>query len=111
MNFDAPAAAWLLGTIPLIVLLWLLRPQRPRVRIPSVLLWPASSAERRSATPWQRLRNHPLLWLQLLVAALLAITAAQPFVPAEAAEQRLIVLLDASGSMRATDVAPSRWDA
>jgi hypothetical protein len=110
VSFDAPAGLWLLASLPLILLLWLLRPRRPRVRIPSVLLWPASTAERRSATPWQRLRNHPLLWLQLAIAALLAVAAAQPFVPAQAADQRLIVLLDASGSMRATDVAPSRWD-
>jgi hypothetical protein len=111
VSFDAPAGLWLLATIPLIVVLWLLKPRRPRVRIPSVLLWPSSTAERRSATPWQRLRSHPLLWLQVLIAALLALAAAQPFLPAEAAEQRVIVLLDASGSMRATDVAPSRWDA
>jgi hypothetical protein len=111
VSFDAPAGLLLLGTIPLIVLVWLLKPRRPRVRIPSVLLWPTSTAERRSATPWQRLRNHPLLWLQVLIAALLALAAAQPFLPAEAADQRLIVLLDASGSMRATDVVPTRWDA
>src|SRR5438128_1144849 len=85
--------------------------RRPRMRIPSVLLWPPSTAERRSARPWQRLRNHPLLWLQLLVALLLAIAAAQPFLPAEASDQRVVVLLDASGSMRAHDISPSRWDA
>jgi Ca-activated chloride channel family protein len=111
MSFDAPSGLWLLLTLPAIVALWLLRPRRPRVRIPSVLLWPTSSAERRSARPWQRLRNHPLLWLQLLIGSLLALAAAQPFIPSQAADKRLIVLLDASGSMRATDVAPSRWDA
>ena len=111
MNFDNPAGFWLLAAIPVIVALWLLRPRRPRLRIPSVLLWPTSPAERRSATPWQRLRQHPLLWLQLLIAALLALAAAQPFVPAEAATQRTVALLDASGSMRAIDVSPSRWDA
>ncbi len=110
MSFDAPGGLWLLGAIPLIILLWLLRPRRPRVRIPSVLLWPSSTAERRSARPWQRLRNHPLLWLQLLIALLLALAAAQPYIPAEAADQRIVVLLDASGSMRAHDVLPSRWD-
>jgi Ca-activated chloride channel family protein len=111
MSFDSPAGLWLLGAIPVIVTLWLLRPRRPRMRIPSVMLWPTSLAERQSARPWQRLRNHPLLWLQLLIAVLLALAAARPFVPAEAAEQRVIVLLDGSGSMRARDVSPSRWDA
>jgi hypothetical protein len=111
LSFDNPAGLWLLGALPVIVALWVLRPRRPRLRIPSVLLWPTSPAERRSATPWQRLRQHPLLWLQLLIAALLAFAAAQPFTPAEAADQRVVVLLDASGSMRAHDVSPSRWDA
>ncbi len=111
MSLDAPGGLWLLGAIPVVVLLWLLKPRRPRVRIPSVLLWPASLAERQAARPWQRLRNHPLLWLQLLVAALLALAVAQPFVPSEVSERQVIVLLDASGSMHARDVQPSRWDA
>jgi hypothetical protein len=111
VSFDNPAGLWLLAALPVIVALWLLRPRRPRLRIPSVLLWPNSPAERRSASPWQRLRQHPLLWLQLLIAAILALAAAQPFLPSEAANQRVIALLDASGSMRATDVSPSRWDA
>jgi hypothetical protein len=111
VSFDNPASFWLLAALPVIVALWLLRPRRPRLRIPSVLLWPNSPAERRSASPWQRLRQRPLLWLQLLIAAILALAAAQPFLPSEGANQRVVALLDASGSMRATDVSPSRWDA
>ncbi len=111
MSVDNPAGLWLLAALPVIVALWLLRPRRPRLRIPSVLLWPSSPAERRSASPWQRLRQHPLLWLQLVLAAVLALAVAQPFLPSEATSQRVIALLDASGSMRATDVSPSRWDA
>ena len=110
MSFDAPWAFALLAALPVIVALWLLRPRRPRIRIPSVMLWPGSQAERQSARPWQRLKNHPLLWLQLLIALLLALAAAQPFIPADTSEQRVIVLLDASGSMRAHDVLPTRWD-
>ena len=110
MSFDAPWALGLLAALPVIVGLWLLRPRRPRLRIPSVMLWPTSLAERQSARPWQRLKNHPLLWLQLLIAAILAVAAAQPFIPADKSGQRVIVLLDASASMRAHDVQPSRWD-
>lgn len=79
--------------------------------MPSLLLWSASPAERQSARPWQRLRNHPLLWLQIAIAALLVGAAARPFLPAESTARHLVVLLDASGSMRAQDVAPDRFSA
>jgi Ca-activated chloride channel homolog len=100
-----------MAAIPAILALWMLKPRRPRLRVPSLMLWPASPAERQSTRPWQRLRNHPLLWLQIAIAALLALAAAQPFVPADAAGRHLLVLLDASGSMRAEDVAPDRFAA
>lgn len=108
---ESPGAVWLLVTIPAIVLLWILRPLRPRLRVPSLFLWQGSPAERRSARPWQRLRNHPLLWIQLAIALLLALAAARPFLPADAAGQHLMVLLDASGSMRARDVPTDRFAA
>src|SRR5687767_10992776 len=108
-SIEAPGALWLGLAAPAILLLWMLRPRRPRVRIPSVLLWAVSPAERQSARPWQRLRNHPLLWLQLLVALIAALAAARPYLPAQGASQHLIVLLDASGSMRARDVSPDRF--
>jgi hypothetical protein len=73
------------------------------------MLWAASSAVRQSAQPWQRLRNHPLLWLQVAVATLLALTAARPFLSGAEQGRHVVVLLDASGSMRATDVAPDRF--
>src|SRR5436190_1728869 len=85
MTWEVPAALWLGLAVPAIVALWLLRPRRTRLRVPSLLLWPGSPAQRQSARPWQRLRNHPLLWLQVAAAALLALAAARPFVPASAA--------------------------
>lgn len=111
MNIEAPAALWLALVLPAILLLWLLRPRRVRQRVPSLLLWRATDVQRRSARPWQRLRNHPLLWLQLLVAALLIAAALRPFLPAPGEAQHVVVLLDASGSMRATDIAPNRFAA
>jgi hypothetical protein len=110
MTFEAPWAFGLLLAIPAILVLWVLRPRRPRVRVPSLLLWPASPAQRQAARPWQRLRQHPLLWLQVLAAALLALAAARPFVPAGSAGRHLVVLLDASGSMRAQGDAPGAPD-
>src|ERR671923_581958 len=103
MTFEAPWAFGLLLAIPAILVLWVLRPRRPRVRVPSLLLWPASPAQRQAAQPWQRLRHHPLLWLQVAAAALLALAAARPYLPASTASRHVVVFLDASGSMRARD--------
>ena len=111
MNFESPSAAWLGLALPVIVALWLLRPRRTRVRTSSVMLWRAAAVERQAARPWQRLRNHPLLWLQLLVAALLVAVAVRPFLPASAQTEHIVLMLDASGSMRATDVGPDRFAA
>lgn len=109
VSLEAVPSLWLALTIPAVVLLWVLRPRRPRLRVPSLLLWTASPAERQAARPWQRLKNHPLLWLQLVAAALLTLAAARPFLPAEDAARHLVVLLDASGSMRAHDQVPDRF--
>ena len=48
---------------------------------------------------------------QILAAILLALAAARPFLAGDDQGRQIVVLLDASGSMRATDVKPSRLDA
>ena len=62
--------------------------------------------------PWQRLRRSLLLLLQLLLVAILAILAARPFVerPAGLAGD-LVLVVDTSASMQATDITPTRLDA
>jgi hypothetical protein len=111
VNIEAPAALWLALTLPVILALWLLRPRRVRQRVSSLFLWRTSLAERKSAEPWQRLRNDPLLWLQLLVALLVIGAALRPFLPAQVEARHTVILLDASGSMRATDLSPDRFAA
>ncbi len=111
MSLESPLALLLSLAVPAVLLLWMLRPRRPRLRVPSLLLWPGSPTERQAARPWQRLRNHPLLWLQVLAALLLALAAARPYLPAGAAGNYTIVFLDASGSMWAQDGALDRFEA
>ena len=57
--------------------------------------------------PWQRLRRNLLLVLQLLFLAALILSLARPFTWAEGpAGQALIVVVDTSASMAATDGEP-----
>jgi hypothetical protein len=111
MSFLAPAAAALAVTIPVIVALYFLRIRRPTRVVSALHLWPDAIRDRQANVPWQRLRFSWLLLLQLLVAAFLVAAAVQPALPASASlASHTIVLLDASASMQAKDVQPSRLD-
>src|SRR5437870_13396051 len=108
MTFLAPLAALLGWTVPAIVALYFLKIRRPTRVVPALHLWPSQIRDRQANVPWQRLRPSWLLFLQLLAAAALVAAAVQPVLPAGASLARhSIVLLDASASTPATDVAPS----
>src|SRR6202048_3118563 len=109
MSFLAPAAAILALTIPAIVALYFLKIRRPTRIVPALHLWPNQIRDRQANVPWQRLRPSWLLFLQLLAAAVLVAAAVQPVLATGASLARhSIVLIDASASMQATDVTPSR---
>jgi hypothetical protein len=111
MTFLAPAAAALAVTLPAIIALYFLRIRRPTRVVPALHLWPNQIRDRQANVPWQRLRPSWLLLLQLLVAALLVAAAVQPALSATVTfAPYSIVLLDASASMQAHDVQPSRLD-
>ncbi len=102
MRFLTPNSLWLLALALPIIALYLLRLHRRETPVASVLLWQAAAVERRANRPWQKLRRHWLLALQLLILATLVAAAARPAVPAPSTPQgRLLILLDASASMQA----------
>lgn len=90
--------------------MYFLKPRRRERVVPSTLLWRPAAVNLSASRPWQRLEKQWLLWLQLAAAALLALGAAGPVAYLGRPSPSLIVLLDASASMQATDVAPSRFD-
>jgi Ca-activated chloride channel family protein len=111
MTLVAPVAAVLAVTLPAIIALYFLRIRRPTRIVPALHLWPSQIRDRQANVPWQRLRSSWLLLLQLLVAALLVAAAVQPALSATVSfAPHSIVLLDASASMQARDVQPSRFD-
>jgi len=112
MPFVAPLALAGLAFIPLVVAFYLLKLRRDEAIVPSTLLWQRLVADVEANAPWQKLRRSLLLLLQLLLVAVLAILAARPFVerPAGLAGD-LVVVVDTSASMGATDVLPNRLEA
>ena len=103
----------LLGLLALpIVLLYMLRLRRREMMVSSTMLWQKLLRDREANSPWQRLRRNLLLILQLLILAALVFALARPFLPAPSiVSGNVVILLDGSASMQATDVEPTRFDA
>jgi hypothetical protein len=112
MPLATPLALLGLLFVPLVVAMYLLKLRRDETVVPSTLLWSRLVADVEANAPWQRLRRSLLLLLQLLLVLALALLAARPFLerPARLAGD-LIVVVDASASMGATDIEPNRLEA
>ena len=108
----APAAlAAAVLAVPILIV-YMLKTRRPRQVIPSTFLWRAATKNVAASRPWDRIRSNVLLFLQLLALAALVLALARPYrsAPGVAGDQ-LVLVMDASGSMAATDQEPSRMDA
>jgi Ca-activated chloride channel family protein len=112
MPFASPLALLGLLFVPAVVAMYLLRLRRTETVVPSTLLWRRLAADVEANAPWQRLRRSLLFLVQLLLVAILAFLAARPFVERPAGLARdLVVIVDTSASMAATDVQPDRLGA
>src|SRR5262249_13064992 len=85
-----------------IVLLYLLRPQRQRIRVPSSLLWRKAIDSLQSSARFRRLRKNLLMILQIIAIALLALALARPYFLGRAAiKGKVIFVIDTSAGMQA----------
>lgn len=111
MTFTAPA--WLAALVLVIPAILLIHARRRHdLVVPSVALWrlvEASAASRPSPRriPWRERR----LWVQLLAAVALVVALAGPVLTRGPDVEHWVIVVDASLSMNATDVDPSRAEA
>ncbi|MFT5193982.1 MAG: Ca-activated chloride channel family protein [Cellvibrionaceae bacterium] len=100
-----------------IVVMYMLRLRRQEVVVSSTMLWNKLTRDREANALWQKLRRNLLMFLQLFILALLVLALARPFLRIPSVVNRsVVVLLDGSPSMQATDTAdvsnyPTRFDA
>jgi Ca-activated chloride channel family protein len=97
--------AGLVGLLALpLITLYILRQRRPEMAVSSTLLWAKALEDARANAPWQRLRRHLLLFIQLAILAILTLTLMRPVVMASAQRVRsAIIVIDCSASMQTTD--------
>jgi uncharacterized membrane protein len=110
MSFLTPLAfAALALSLPL-VLLYFLKVRRRDQTVPSLLLWEPLLRDREASAFFQRLQRDPLLILQILALLALTLALARPAVTIMGQGARKVVLvLDASASMKARDGGGSRF--
>ena len=112
MGFLAPLALLGLLFVPLVLAFYMLRLRRDERVVSSTFLWQRLVRDVEANAPWQRLRRSLLLLLQLLLVVLIALVAAQPFFARPAGlGGDLVIVVDASASMAASDTFPSRLSA
>jgi hypothetical protein len=111
VNFLAPAAFWFAVTLPVVAALYLLKRKRVVKLVSSTLLWQKFLADTQANAPFQKLRHHWLLLLQLLLLLLAILALSRPYFAGHGAATGLrVVILDASASMQSKDEDPSRFE-
>ncbi|HVF11140.1 MAG TPA: BatA and WFA domain-containing protein [Abditibacteriaceae bacterium] len=111
MNLIAPLNFLFAGLIGIIVLLYILRLKRKERVVSSTLLWQSALRDLQANAPWQRLRSSLLMWLQILFLLLAVFALVRPAIKVLAAGGHpSAIIIDASASMEATDVRPSRFE-
>lgn len=106
-----PFAWGLLALLPAIVIMYLLKLKRQKVLIPSTLLWRKAMQDMVANSPFQKLRNNLLMWLQLLFLLLLILAFMRPVTELpDSGSQTYVFLVDHSASMRVKEGTETRLD-
>jgi Ca-activated chloride channel homolog len=102
-----PEALWLLALVPMLIgaYVWLLRRKKK-----AAVHYASLSMVKEAMSAGPRIRRHipPLVFLLALVALIVAIARPTAVVTLPSQHDIVILSMDVSGSMRATDVAPNR---
>ncbi|MBX6312118.1 MAG: BatA and WFA domain-containing protein [Isosphaeraceae bacterium] len=102
--------AWALLAIPIIVF-YILKIRLRRVPVSTILFWQQIFEQKQPRSIWQHLRHLLSLLVQLALLTLLVLALAEPFFRGEKqGARRLVLIVDNSASMNATDVSPSRLE-
>jgi Ca-activated chloride channel family protein len=110
MSWGNPSALWWLAAIPVVVLLYWLRPRRVPVVVSSVLLWRRALRERVRSRPLRRFEGNVLLLIQVLAVLAASLGLARPQRPVRG-EGDVVAVVDLGVTLQATDVRPSRFEA
>jgi hypothetical protein len=113
VELKSPGGLWLLGLLVPLVLLYILKVRRQRLRVASTWLWAQAQRDLMAKSPFKRLIVQVPLVLQALALILLALALARPATRGGAiVGDHVAVVIDTSASMSAkTEDGSTRMDA
>ncbi|MCR4436780.1 MAG: BatA domain-containing protein [Clostridiales bacterium] len=112
MTFYSPWSLLFLLTVPAIIALYLLKQRHREHTVSSLYLWQEVLKDMEVRSPWQKLKRNILMLLQIAATILLSLALSRPFLDTPFGKAgNVIVVMDTSMSMQASDVAPSRLEA
>lgn len=111
MTFYNPWAFLGLVAVPAIIIMYLLKQKHNDYTVSSLFLWEEVLKDLEANAPWQKLKRNLLMILQIITALLLVFALARPFLNAVGSDvPHVMVVIDTSLSMKATDVGGSRFE-
>ncbi len=99
----SPSGLWLLSLLAPLILLYILKIRRQRLKVPSTWFWALAERDLLARHPFRRLRAELPLILEFLAIALLALALAEPVSRSNhVATGHVALVIDSSASMAAT---------
>lgn len=101
MSFLYPLGLIALIGIPILIIIYIIKPRYQEKKITSTYIWRLSLKYKKKKRPIQWLQKSLLFFIQLLIITLLALSIAKPEFNVFAKSKEKIIILDASASMNA----------
>ncbi len=109
MHWMNPTGAWALSALAFIICLYILKQKMEPIEISSTYLWQKALASMEADRPFQKLRRSLLLFMQLLLALLLALSLMRPMTLGDETSEAVFVF-DLSASMQAESGGKTRLE-
>lgn len=102
MSFENPAGLWLLLGVPVLIIIWLIRPRHEQRQVSSSYIWQLSDRFMKNRLPLSGMGKRLLFVLQLLMIIGFSLIAARP-VLLNGPRICYVAIVDHSASMRMTN--------
>ena len=96
--------------IPILIIIYIIKPKYHEKKISSTFIWRLSLKYRKKKIPLQWLQRSLLFFVQVLAIGILALVLARPLMQVDAKDGEKVIILDVSASMNSTNGVDTRLD-